>query len=70
MAAAAGASGARAWLQTHHFAWLTPRRLRAATVAVFAVAAGVSAVGLSGSSAPATRPAGGHVALIGHSQTR
>jgi hypothetical protein len=34
VAATAGASGARAWLQTRHLAWLTPRRLGALTVAL------------------------------------
>jgi hypothetical protein len=49
MAAAAGASGARTWLQAYHAAWLTPRRLRAATIALVCAALGVSTVGLSGS---------------------
>ena len=57
MAAMAGASGVRSWLQAHHLAWLTPRRMRAATVALFAVAVLVSSVGLSGSTkAPAKIP--------------
>jgi len=51
MAAAAGATGVRTWLQTHHFTWLTPPRLKRATVAIFVVAFLVSAVGLSGSGA-------------------
>lgn len=33
MAAAAGASGARSWLQARHMTWLTPKRMRAATLA-------------------------------------
>jgi hypothetical protein len=37
--------------------WLTPRRLRAATVALFVAAFGISSVGLGGSSKPAPRPA-------------
>src|SRR5437763_861078 len=49
MAAAAGASGARAWLQAHGSTWLTPRRLRLATIALMVAAFGVSTVGLSGS---------------------
>jgi hypothetical protein len=49
MAAAAGASGARAWLQAHHMTWLTPRRLKAGTVALFVAATLASSVGLSGS---------------------
>lgn len=53
-----GASGARAWLQAHHLTWLTPARLRAATIALFAAAALVSTVGLSGSTKPP--PASAH----------
>jgi hypothetical protein len=49
MAAAAGATGVRSWLQTRHLTWLTPRVLRAATVAVFVAAFAVSSIGLSGS---------------------
>jgi len=49
----AGASGVRTWLQTHHLGWLTPRRLRALTAALFVVALLVSSLGLSGSSKPA-----------------
>lgn len=56
MAAAAGASGARAWLQAHHMTWLTPRRLKAGTVALFVAATLVSSVGLSGST---KAPSGG-----------
>lgn len=49
MAAAAGATGVRSWLQARHLTWLTPRRIRAATIALFVAAFGVSSVGLSGS---------------------
>jgi hypothetical protein len=58
MAAAAGASGARSWLQARHNTWLTPKRLRAATIALFVAAFGIASVGLSGSTAPQ-----GHAAL-------
>lgn len=51
MAAAAGATGARSWLQAHHITWLTPRRLRAVTCVLCTAALGVSTIGLSGSSA-------------------
>jgi hypothetical protein len=60
----AGANGARSWLQARHLTWLTPRRMRAATVALFAVATLVSSVGLSGSSKPAHRP------VVQHAQIR
>jgi hypothetical protein len=46
--AVATATGLRAWLASRSFAWLTPRRMRAATaVLVLAGLAGAS-VGLSG----------------------
>jgi hypothetical protein len=50
MAAAAGASGVRSWLQASHLTWLSPRRMRAATIALFVAATVISSVGLSGSS--------------------
>jgi hypothetical protein len=42
----------RSWLQAHHMTWLTPERLRAATIVLFVVAFGFSSLTLSGS-APA-----------------
>jgi hypothetical protein len=59
MAATAGATGVRTWLQTHHFTWLTPRRLRRLTVAAIIVAGLVSTIGLSGSTS-SSRAAGAH----------
>jgi hypothetical protein len=53
MAAMAGASGVRSWLQAHHLGWLTPKRLRMLTIAGFVVATLGSSVTLSGSTAPA-----------------
>ena len=35
MAAMAGATGARSWLQARHRTWLTPRRIRLATAIIF-----------------------------------
>ncbi len=60
MAAAAGATGVRSWLQAHHRTWLTPRRLRAATIALIVAALAVSTVGISGSTkaSPAPAPVG------------
>jgi hypothetical protein len=52
MAAASAATGTRTWLQTHHFGWLTPRRLRALTIAAMSGAAIFSTIGLSGSTPP------------------
>jgi hypothetical protein len=66
MAATAGASGVRAWLQAQHLTWLTPRLMRVVTILLLLAAVCVSSVGLSSSSAPApahraapvARPAG------------
>ena len=46
--AAAGATGARAWLATRGYAWMTPRRLRFATGSLIGAGAAVAAVGLGG----------------------
>jgi hypothetical protein len=52
MAAVAGATGTRAWLGSRRFKWLTPRRLRLATIALMAGALVASALFVSGSSTP------------------
>jgi hypothetical protein len=52
MAAAAGATGARTWLQNIHYTWMTPKRLKRATIALMAAAAVVSTVGINGSTPP------------------
>jgi hypothetical protein len=49
MAAATGATGAPSWLQAPHVTWLTPQRLRAATIALFVAAFEFSSITLSGS---------------------
>ena len=64
MTAASAATGFRAWLQNHHLPWLTPRRMRALTIAAMCAAGLVSTVGFSGSSAPAV-----HAAAAGHHAT-
>jgi hypothetical protein len=50
MTAGAAASGTRSWLATRCWAWLTPGRLRAVTVALLVAALAASATVLSGSS--------------------
>jgi uncharacterized membrane protein YjdF len=50
MAAMAGATGARSWLQSRHDTWLTPQRMKVATVGIFTAAVLGSSVVLSGSS--------------------
>jgi hypothetical protein len=52
MAAASAASGFRTWLQTHHFGWLTPQRMRKLTLGAICAAGLVCTVGVSGSSTP------------------
>jgi hypothetical protein len=56
MAAMAGASGARSWLQARHETWLTERRMKAATAGIFVAATLGSTVALKGST-PAHHPA-------------
>ncbi len=69
MCAASAATGFRTWLQTHHFGWLTPRRMRALTIAAMCAAGLVSTVGFSGSTvAPAN--AGTPTAAVAHSPAR
>jgi hypothetical protein len=62
MTALAGASGFRAWLQNRGWTWLTPKRLKRATVVAFVAAVLVSSVGLSGSTQPSTAKSGAAVA--------
>jgi hypothetical protein len=64
MAAAAGASGTRSWLQARHLTWLTPKRMRAATIALFVATIGFSSVGLSGSTPPVQRSGHGSVTAL------
>jgi hypothetical protein len=60
MAAASAATGFRSWLQTHHFGWLTPKRMRSLTIAAMCAAGLVSTVGMSGSTAaPSAHAAAG-----------
>ena len=66
MAAMAGASGARSWLQAQHHSWLTERRMKAATAGIFVAATLVSTVALKGSSPPAHHDQG--PAPIEHAQ--
>ena len=49
IAAAAGASGARAWLQAHHLTWLTEARMRVVTIGLLVAMLAVSGIGFSGS---------------------
>jgi hypothetical protein len=61
MAAASAATGFRTWMQTHHFGWLTPKRMRALTIAAMCAAGLVSTVGISGST-----PASAHAKTPAH----
>jgi hypothetical protein len=62
MVAASAATGFRTWLQSHHFGWLTPKRLRALTVAAMCGAGLVSTVGISGSTPASAQPVAHNVA--------
>jgi hypothetical protein len=62
IAAASAASGFRSWLQNHHFGWLTPRRLRALTIAAMCAAGLVSTIGVSGSTPAPAHAASHHAA--------
>jgi hypothetical protein len=52
IAAVAGASGAKAWLQAHHMTWLTEARMRAATIGLVVAMLAVSTIGFSGTTKP------------------
>jgi hypothetical protein len=56
MTAAAGAAGARSGLQAIKRRWLTPRRLKIATIALVVAAFGVSSVGFSSSTTTPEHP--------------
>ena len=56
MAATAGASGVRAWLQTQHLTWLTPKRMKAVTITLVIAAFAISSVGISSSTPPPKHP--------------
>jgi hypothetical protein len=71
MATASAATGFRTWMQTHRFGWLTPKRMRALTIAAMCAAGLVSTVGISGSTpAVAHTPAAAHHASAHHVATR
>lgn len=57
MTTGAAATGIRAWLATRGYSWLTPQRLRRATVCLFAAALLASALVLGGSDTPVTEVA-------------
>jgi hypothetical protein len=49
MMAASAATGVRSWLHTRDWSFLTPRRLKLATIVLIVLAFGFSAVRFSGS---------------------
>ena len=61
MTAASGATGARSYLATRGWSWLTPQRLRRITMVLLVAALAASAF-LVGGSAPASRAAAPGVA--------
>ncbi len=48
MTAAAGATGLRSWLAAKRFSWMTPRRLRFATLGLIGAGVIAASLGLSG----------------------
>jgi hypothetical protein len=64
MCAASAATGFRSWLQNHRFGWLTPRCLRALTIAAMCAAALVSTVGLSGSTPASAHASPGSAGVV------
>ena len=48
MTAAAGATGLRSWLAAKRFSWMTPRRLRLATLGLICAGVLAASIGLSG----------------------
>jgi len=50
----AAATGIRAWLATRGFSWLTPQRLKRATICLIAAALIASSLVVTGSSGPAS----------------
>ena len=60
MGSMAAANGTRAWLGQKRFRWLTPQRLRTATVVLFSAALLASAFLMTGSSARPTHAAAAH----------
>jgi hypothetical protein len=69
MAAASAATGFRTWMQSHHFGWLTPRRMRSLTIGAMCAAGIVSTIGFSGSTT-ATAHAATHTQHIQHAASR
>ena len=69
LTAASAATGFRTWMQNSALPWLTPRRMRALTIAVMSAAAIFSTIGFSGSSAPSARAAGGASAHAARAHT-
>jgi hypothetical protein len=49
MAASAGATGARSWLGSRRFQWMTPARLKVVTIVLISAALLASATLVSGS---------------------
>ena len=47
-------------MQTHGFSWLTPKRMRALTVAAMCAAGLVATVGVNGSTPPTSQHAQAH----------
>jgi hypothetical protein len=64
MTTGAAVTGVRSWLGTRNYAWLTPLRLRRATVCLFAAALLASALLISGSGAQTAKAHAGAPAPV------
>lgn len=62
-----GASATRTWLQAQHLTWLTPKRMKVATIGIFTAAALGSSMTLGGSTAPTQGPHQAPAAPAAHS---
>jgi hypothetical protein len=56
IAAAAGASGVKAWLQAHHLTWLSEARMRVITIGLLIAMLAVSSIAFSGTTKPDHQP--------------
>lgn len=62
MTSGAAVTGARSWLATRNYSWLTPLRLKRATICLFAAALVASSLLVSGSSQTTVAQAHGNTA--------
>jgi hypothetical protein len=69
MSTGAAATGARSFIATQHFSWMTPRRMKMITATLLGSALLASSFIVSGST-PRSQPAALHHAAVSHSVSR